>query len=90
MIFNGDTVEQKFEDSPAHIEHPLPSIGRLKDKIESLGSKATFLTGNHDPEVSKAHYCAIDNGSVLITHFYDAGADAHIYVNNEINDLGTF
>jgi len=68
VIFNGDTVEQKFEDSPAHLDHPLPPIGRLKDKIESLDSKAIFLTGNHDPEVSQAHYCAIDNGSVLITH----------------------
>ena len=27
---------------------------------------------------------------VYYTHFYNAGADAHIYVNHEINDLGTF
>lgn len=68
VIFNGDTVEQKFEDSPAHLNHPLPPIGRLKDKIESFNSRALFLTGNHDPEVSNAHYCAIDNGSIIITH----------------------
>ena len=27
---------------------------------------------------------------VYHTHFYEVGADAHIYVKNEINDLGTF
>ncbi len=68
IIFNGDTLEQKFEDSPAHREHPLPPMGQLKDKVESWNAKPIFLTGNHDPKVSNAHYCDIAQGNIIVTH----------------------
>lgn len=68
IIFNGDTVEQKFEDSPAHLKDPLPPISQLEEKVENWNSKAIFLTGNHDPGVSNAHYCEIDQGAILATH----------------------
>ncbi len=68
VIFNGDTVEQKFEDSPNHKKQPLPQIGQLREKVENWDSNAIFLTGNHDPRVSKGHYCEIDHGRILVTH----------------------
>lgn len=68
IIFNGDTFEQKFEDSPAHRKHPLPPISQLKDKVAEWGSKAFFITGNHDPKISNAHYCELNQKDIIVTH----------------------
>ena len=50
--------------------------GKFGDSFEMLDNFVSRGTENVD--------------GVYCTHFYNAGADAHIYVNNEINDLGTF
>ena len=50
--------------------------GKFGDSFEMLDNFVSRGTENVD--------------GVYYTHFYNAGADAHIYVNNEINDLGTF
>ena len=50
--------------------------GKFGDSVEMLDNFVSRGTENVD--------------GVYCTHFYNAGADAHIYVNNEINDLGTF
>lgn len=68
VIFNGDTLEQIYEDSPSHIGRPLPSIRDLQQKIDSWNTKAVFITGNHDPDISNAHYCELNDGQILITH----------------------
>lgn len=68
VIFNGDTIEQIYEDSPAHKDKPLPSFDALKRKIASWGTRSIFVTGNHDPAISPAHYCELNQGSILITH----------------------
>ena len=68
VIFNGDTVEQKFEDSPAHLKHPLPPISQLKDKVAEWNSKAILITGNHDPGISNAHYCELNQKDIIVTH----------------------
>ena len=50
--------------------------GNSGDSVEMSDNFVSQITENVD--------------GVYYTHFYDAGADAHIYVKNEINDLGTF
>ena len=68
VIFNGDTIEQKFENSPSHLKTPLPSIGQFENRIKSWKTKAHFITGNHDPNISRHHYCELNHGEILITH----------------------
>lgn len=62
LIFNGDTVEQRSKhrrDWKRHI-----------DDLQKLGAKfnirVIFVTGNHDPHVSKTH--AIKIGTSIIHH----------------------
>lgn len=68
VIFNGDTLEQKFEDSPSHQNKPLPSLNDLRDLLEKWDVEPLFLTGNHDPRISNAHYCELNGGNILVTH----------------------
>lgn len=68
VIFNGDALEQKFENSPSHLNAPLPSIDQLKAYVESCNTRPHFITGNHDPKISPHHYCELNGGELLITH----------------------
>lgn len=68
VIFNGDTLEQKFEDSPSHLKTPLPSIEQFENCVKSWKTKAHFITGNHDPKISHHHYCELNDVEILITH----------------------
>lgn len=68
VIFNGDTFEQKFEDSPAHKNAPLPSIEQLLDCLDRWKTRSYFITGNHDPKVSPYHYAELNRNEILITH----------------------
>ncbi|HCR30658.1 MAG TPA: hypothetical protein DIV79_11640 [Opitutae bacterium] len=68
VIFNGDTLEQKFEDSPSHQNKPLPSLTEFRDLLEKWDVEPLFLTGNHDPRISNAHYCELNGGDILVTH----------------------
>ena len=68
LIFNGDTLEQKFEDSPSHLNKPLPSLSDFRDLLEKWNVEPLFLTGNHDPRISNAHYCELNGGDILVTH----------------------
>ena len=68
VIFNGDTLEQKFEDSPSHIKKPLPSLAQFRALLEEWDVEPIFLTGNHDPRISNAHYCELNGGEILVTH----------------------
>ena len=68
VIFNGDTLEQKFEDSPSHLKKPLPSLPEFRDLLKGWNIEPIFLTGNHDPRISNAHYCELNGGEILITH----------------------
>jgi len=68
VIFNGDTLEQKFEDSPSRLKKPLPSLAQFRDLLEKWDIEPIFLTGNHDPCISNAHYCELNSGEILVTH----------------------
>ena len=58
------------------------------------GDNKLFIDGNSGDSVEMSdnfvNQITENVDGVHYTHFYDAGADAHIYVKNEINDLGTF
>ena len=58
------------------------------------GDNKPFIDGNSGDSVEMSdnfvNQITENVDGVHYTHFYDAGADAHIYVKNEINDLGTF
>jgi predicted phosphodiesterase len=52
---------------------PRPELGaRLKREIEgffsSLAAPTTFITGNHDPDLSKSHFADLAQGRVFATH----------------------
>jgi len=68
IIFNGDSLEQKFEDSPSHLKSPLPSIDELRESVSRWNTHPHFITGNHDPRISLHHYCELNDGELLITH----------------------
>jgi len=68
VIFNGDTLEQKFEDSPSRLKKPLPSLAEFRNLLEKWEIEPIFLSGNHDPRISNAHYCELNGGEILVTH----------------------
>lgn len=68
VLFNGDTLEQKFEDSPAHANAPLPSIDELRERLETWKTRPVFISGNHDPKISHYHYAELNQGEILVTH----------------------
>lgn len=68
VIFNGDTFEQNFENTPSHLQSPLPSVDQFKAYVRNWGTKPHFITGNHDPKISRHHYCEVNAGEILITH----------------------
>ncbi len=65
VIFNGDTVEMRFlEDRPAAYEN-MERIGEL---CLSLGARAVFVNGNHDPIISAFNHFDLADGAILVTH----------------------
>ncbi|MCH6258331.1 metallophosphoesterase family protein [Puniceicoccaceae bacterium K14] len=68
LIFNGDTIEQKYEDSPKHTYNPLPSFYDFSDKVSQWCSDIHFISGNHDPSISQNHFMETHDGDVFITH----------------------
>ena len=65
VVFNGDTSEQRHRRL---IEKGKFLFGQLKSLLHELGIEATFLTGNHDPEVSPIHAIDLAGGSVFVCH----------------------
>jgi len=66
LIFNGDSVEQKYNHSPKRKATPLPTIEDLRTAIANCGCRSLFLSGNHDPNVSETHFLELND--ILITH----------------------
>ncbi len=68
VLFNGDTLEQKYEDAPSHIDSPLPSFEEFSAQLADWNANPVFITGNHDPNISDIHYGELNCGQILITH----------------------
>jgi predicted phosphodiesterase len=65
VIFNGDTVEMRTPVDRPVGRHMAAVIARL---CHSIGCRATFINGNHDPAVSKIDHLDLMDGRILVTH----------------------
>ena len=65
VIFNGDTVEMRTAVDRPVGRHMAAVIARL---CHSIGCRATFINGNHDPAVSKIDHLDLMDGRILVTH----------------------
>ncbi len=65
VIFNGDTSEMRHSADRPLGRRLAAELGRL---CHSLGVKAIFLNGNHDPTISELNHLDLENGAVLVTH----------------------
>jgi len=65
VVFNGDSVEMR-----SRLDRDTGQARReqLRELCEARGSRAIFLTGNHDPLVSDLHHIDLCDGKVLVTH----------------------
>lgn len=65
FVFNGDTLDTR----PDHI--PQRTADRRREVLDffaSAGTPVTFLTGNHDPDLSRQHALEFEAGRILVTH----------------------
>ncbi len=95
LIFNGDTLEQKYRDSPLHESDPLPTFTQFSNFFEKRVPEVTYITGNHDPQVSSSHHCFLNSNEVFVTHgdaiFENITPWCGILksINNALDKLGT-
>ncbi len=61
VLFNGDTFELRKK---ALLQKASDYRMQLEQLCDELGVNPVFLTGNHDPEVSKVHYLDLCLGKV--------------------------
>ena len=65
FVFNGDTLDTRQG------KHPHRTAERRREVLEfagSAGTPVTFLTGNHDPDLSRQHAMELAGGQILVTH----------------------
>jgi predicted phosphodiesterase len=65
FVFNGDTLDTRAG------RHPQRTAERRREVLAfagSAGAPVTFLTGNHDPDLSRQHALEFMRGQVLVTH----------------------
>jgi predicted phosphodiesterase len=65
VVFNGDTVEMRTGVDRPVGRRMAAAVARL---CHSIGCRATFINGNHDPSVSKIDHLDLLDGRVLVTH----------------------
>jgi predicted phosphodiesterase len=65
IVLNGDTVDTRPSRDPSHTAACHASITRF---FQSGVGSATFLTGNHDADISQEHRLELAEGRVLVTH----------------------
>lgn len=63
LVCNGDMMDTRPGPRPHH-------TAACRAEVESFaaGHAMTFLTGNHDPDLSPHHFLALAGGQVLATH----------------------
>ena len=65
VIFNGDTVEMRTAVDRQVGRNLAAILARL---CHSIGCRATFINGNHDPCISKIDHLDLMDGRMLLTH----------------------
>lgn len=64
-IFNGDTTDTRRGTNPTHTQAVLAEV---EGYFAQAPLPCTFLTGNHDPDISTAHALDLAGGQVFVTH----------------------
>jgi predicted phosphodiesterase len=65
VLLNGDTLDTRQG------RHPQRTALKRREVLEffsTIGIPVTFLTGNHDPDLSPHHAAEFEGGRILITH----------------------
>lgn len=65
LLCNGDTMDTRPRPEPAVTAAALES---LRAFVRHAGVPVTFITGNHDPDISDRHFVRLAEGAVLVTH----------------------
>jgi UDP-2,3-diacylglucosamine pyrophosphatase LpxH len=65
FVFNGDTLDTRPGKNP-------PRTAQMRREVleyfGAVGTPVTFLTGNHDPDLSGQHALEFAGGLVMVTH----------------------
>jgi predicted phosphodiesterase len=65
LVLNGDTLDTRAGPDP---ERNRRCLAEVRDFFLSAGPEVSFITGNHDPDVSSRHFLDLAGGRVFITH----------------------
>ncbi len=65
LILNGDTLDTRSSKHPHRVAEARREV---RDYFASAPVPVTFLTGNHDPDISPEHAVELAEGRVLVTH----------------------
>lgn len=65
ILFNGDTIDTRPSRHPAHGAALRADVDAF---LRRNSPPATFLTGNHDPDISATHAVELAGGAVFVTH----------------------
>jgi predicted phosphodiesterase len=65
FVFNGDTLDTRPDRDTARIAAMRREV---LDFFGAVGTPVSFLTGNHDPDLSSQHALEFAQGRILVTH----------------------
>ncbi|HMD60573.1 MAG TPA: metallophosphoesterase [Opitutaceae bacterium] len=65
FVFNGDTLDTR---PGRNAQRTAQKRREVLDFFASCGTDVTFLTGNHDPDLSRLHALEFESGRILVTH----------------------
>jgi predicted phosphodiesterase len=65
LVFNGDTLDTRPSPNEAH---SAACRTEVQNFIRQHAPPATFLTGNHDADISDRHHLELAQGRVFVTH----------------------
>jgi predicted phosphodiesterase len=65
LVVNGDMLDTRPSRDP---EGTAQARRAVRDFAATAGVPVTFLTGNHDPDISAAHSLEFADGRILVTH----------------------
>ncbi|MFM9080845.1 MAG: metallophosphoesterase, partial [Opitutaceae bacterium] len=65
LVFNGDTLDTR----PSRNEsHSAACRAEVENFVRDQAPTATFITGNHDADISACHHLELAHGAVFVTH----------------------
>ena len=65
LVFNGDTLDTRPSRNGAH---SAACRAEVESFVREQAPAATFITGNHDADISDRHHLELAQGRVFVTH----------------------